>query len=284
MARSRPIFYPRTYCLLLSCSIALSTPLLAQTPPLRTPEGVSASQPFSAVKFTRKVHIESDGTPTILTERRDIHLARNANGRVFLADGTEGDSNPCNLPEPNPPEPIKLPKSGLPPLCDNWGLLVFDPNAGIFWHWGDGIVADKTQYVEIDLTSGQARDAERSMSTLPVIHIEEPEPTVTMNDLGVQNIEGIPARGVRTVTLHKDAATLSKVTIHEIWISTQMSLVLKIIDGDPAGDETITGLDHISLTPDPQLFQPPTERILRHYKDGRFADYDFRQLAKWLVQ
>jgi hypothetical protein len=81
--------------------------------------------------------------------------------------------------------------------------------------------------------------------------------------------------------MHNDENGKPKPTIHEVWTSAQMHLVLKVVDGDPHGDEVVSGLDHISLTPKSELFTPPTERILRQ---GKNPVHGMAALARWIVQ
>jgi hypothetical protein len=88
---------------------------------------------------------------------------------------------------------------------------------------------------------------------------------------------------VRTTVEQNEPDGRPGVKIHEVWTSAKMHLVLMTVDGDPAGEEKISGLRKISLTPDASLFRPPTDRILRHWKDSdRFATGDLAdQLPLW---
>jgi hypothetical protein len=64
-----------------------------------------------------------------------------------------------------------------------------------------------------------------------------------------------------------------------------MRLVIRVIDGDPEGDEVISGLEHISLSPKSSLFQPPLDRILRDAKNRSWAaDHNIADLADWFVR
>jgi hypothetical protein len=75
-----------------------------------------------------------------------------------------------------------------------------------------------------------------------------------------------------------------------------MNLVAKVIDtkvtsGDPNVEETIRGLDHISLSPDPSLFRPPDDyehqewRVTNPGKSGdQHAEHDMPQYAAWFVK
>lgn len=273
----RPWTTKETLCLFLCSLLVLDSHLFAQeldTAGSTTSSTIITGRPFSAIKFTRKIHIEKDGTAVTIAERSHALVARNADGQVFMADSAGSVNEPCDLPG-----------MGTLPVCTIWRVLIFDPNEGVMWHWVDGAQADERQYVEVKLSGDQIEDAERLTSAISIPRTDQPEPSVSTQDLGEQDIQGIPARGVRTITLHNDTKGVQKVMVHEVWTSDQMGLVLKVVDGDPEGDETISGLDHISLAPSRVLFQLPSERILHNWKNNsNYADDDVARLANWLVR
>ncbi len=235
------------------------------------PSDVITGRPFSAVKFSRRIHIGPGDKPVTTAEQRRVMVARDEDGRIFMTEGESQTSESCDLPN-----------MGELPVCDDWIVIIFDPKAALLWHWGVGKVDETTQYVEWVLNSDQVAEDERLTSLPPVQPIQETEQGVSIKDLGEQNIQGIPARGVRTTTSHSEGASNPSVTIHEVWTSVSMGLVLKVVDGDPRGDETVSGLDHISLARAPALFKLPTERILRRHKYA-FFDGDRDHLENWLV-
>jgi hypothetical protein len=106
-------------------------------------------KPFSAVKFTRTVHVERDGTLVTRAETHHLLLARDGKGRVYMG-GTESSPETCDLPE-----------LGKLPRCDSWHTFLFDPNAGVVFGWMDGEFGDRTQYVETELRSDQFEEAKR---------------------------------------------------------------------------------------------------------------------------
>jgi hypothetical protein len=229
------------------------------------------------------VHVQKDGTSVIVAEKGHSLIARDSDGRVFMS-AAEERSGDCDLPDLG----SDLPNLKKLPLCDHWGLHLFDPKAGVMWHWADGEIGDKVQYVRVDLLSEQIAVAERLTSILPDPPADIAEPGVTVQALGEHDIEGISATGFRTITMHNDNNGKPKPTIHEVWTSAQMHLVLKVVDGDPHGDEVVSGLDHISFAPKPELFAPPAERILRYWKDDPHQSEavvpDLAALATWIVQ
>ena len=86
--------------------------------------------------------------------------------------------------------------------------------------------------------------------------------SVTTEDLGGKTGEGLRATGVGTTTMYPAGHSGNKTPIaiiHEVWKSPEMRLVVKIVDGDPHGEETIRTLNgcpcnliyrHSTLLPD----------------------------------
>ncbi len=111
------------------------------------------------------------------------------------------------------------------------------------------------------------------------------EPGVMVQRLGKRSFKGVQATGIRTTVTRAGPDGKPASTIHEVWTSAKMRLVLRVVDGDPQGEETVSGLTAISLSPDAKLFQLPEGRSLRHWeeRDTRgFADADVRNLGEWL--
>ena len=235
--------------------------------------GVVKGEAFSAVKYTRMVRMQPDGRRVTVARGHRILVARNADGRVFMAGADRAETN-CYIPSMS-----KL------PLCDSWSLLLFDPSAKMMWHWSDGETADKAQMVLMDLQEDQIAEAERKTSVLPRPPENSPADGVSVRDLGERNIGGIVARGTRATVEQKEADGRTGQRIHEVWSSAKFRLVLRVIDGDPMGEETIAGLLKISLMPDPALFRPPSARILRHWKNSSIYAVDdiTYRLSYWPV-
>ena len=258
-----------------------------------TPDTMNANavtgHPFSAIKYSRTVKIMPDGKQQFIrNERYPVQLGRDSKGRVLLQ--TMGVQPECDQPE--------LPE---PPKCPVWDHLLFDPVAQTMTHWTGGEIGGGGTVI-IELSPEQV--AEANELTLN-IHQNMNEPnsedsSVTWKSLGQKEIEGVTAAGVRTTTVHpaEYPGKAPTRTIHEVWVSTEMKLVIQVIDGDPQGEETISGLEHISQTPDPSLFIPhPREGYVIYYGNQHppGADYyfksrpgdasgDLRDLAEWEVK
>jgi hypothetical protein len=60
-----------------------------------------------------------------------------------------------------------------------------------------------------------------------------------------------------------------------------MKLIVRVIDGDPNGIETIWGLEKVSMHPDPAEFRAPAGYELQHQISGVWAKNDFEYLQTW---
>ncbi len=235
---------------------------------------IVVGHPFSAVKYSRIVRVLPAGKTIVISEGHKLFLARDSSGLIFMATA-DRFGNACDLPS-----------LGDLPLCDYWTAFLLNIKTRVIWHWSDGETADRTQLVLMDLRDDQIAEAtERTSTSDEFLPGTEQGPRVSAQDLGEKSFEGIKAKGVRTVVAHEGVDGKPRMTIHEVWFSSDMRLVIRVVDGDPTGDERISGLDHISLAPEPSLFRPPEGRTLRHWKDNsEYADPDIDELSQWFVK
>jgi len=71
-----------------------------------------------------------------------------------------------------------------------------------------------------------------------------------------------------------------------------MQLIVRVIDGDPNGEETVWGLEKISAAADASLFQPPNGyQVQDHCMDRRMSPQcdgltqsDFEVLHQWFAE
>ena len=101
-------------------------------------------------------------------------------------------------------------------------------------------------------------------------------------------MEGVESHGVRT-TATLPAGQLGnkkpKTVIHEVWTSTSAHLVMKVIDGDPQNEESISGLEDVTLSPDAAQFNPPGRIYeVQYTSESKYADPDIVSFAKWFVK
>jgi hypothetical protein len=232
-------------------------------------------QPFAATKYSRIVQNLPDGKQMIKSERHSIRLARDAAGRMRV----EGDNPPWDC------EDLTLP---LPPKCPVSSVAVFDPSTGAMTHWPEGEMGAHVA-VAMNLSTTQLEDLAKSTLAIPDLtrDLDEEGATATTEDLGEKTIEGVDSHGVRT-TATLPAGHLGnkppKTTIHEVWVSTTMHLVMKVIDGDPQNEETISGLEHVTLSPGAALFSPPSGYEVQYGNGSRYATSDIDSFAKWFVK
>ncbi len=280
-------------------------PPAATTEPVTTGALAILGQPFSAIKYSRTVKIMPDGTQQVIrNEQYSVQVARDAKGRVLLQTGPFELAGECNQQD--------FPKS---PKCAGWGMLLYDPGTQTMNHWA--VVGPKFVFYQVIIQMTPVQVAEAEELTLNIHQNmnqpEEEDSSVTWESLGQKQIEGVTATGVRTTTeqLPESSGKAPSKTIHEVWVSQEMKLVLRVIDGDPHGVETISGLEHLSLSPDPSMFIPDGGVVMRFglsdlpgeaYSGGEFhfknrpgawgdgdgpdwsADGDIRDLAEWEVK
>jgi hypothetical protein len=237
-----------------------------------------ASPAFSAEKFARVVRITPDGKELVLSERRPAKLARSAEGQIRVEDVSIDED--CSRSEKSPY------------ACSFSEITLFNPAPQTVTHWGE-----RSNYgheaVILQITPSRAKEIEEDTATMPDESgsLDTEGTIVSTQNLGQKTIEGISATGFRTTTSlpartrgNKDTIT----TIHEVWTSTQMNLVVKVIDGDPNKKLTIHGLDHVSFSPAPSLFQIPDDYELQDRRASTYSDQyaepDMSQYAAWFVK
>lgn len=278
--------------LVVAISLAKNPCLAAQDAPAVVAGSESSSlivgHPFSAIKYARNVKVLSDGKQQFLrNERYPIPIARDADGRLMM-QWIDSDNL---LPEC---DHLDLP---VPPVCPVWNVFVIDPVAHTVAHWNEGERAAHGA-VDFPLTEVRLEQAAELTTALPGLgpDFTDEDGKVSTVDLGDRKIEGVAAHGVRWTLLYdanQDGQTVQRTRIHEVWTSAEMQLIVRVIDGDPSGEESIWGLEKISLEPDPALFQPPDgyemehrtpAQLLRWGVKGDPFEHDFEHLKSWFAE
>jgi hypothetical protein len=260
------------------CLVAQDAPTVAassETSPL------IVGHPFSAIKYMRSMKALPDGKQKFLhNERYPTQIARDVDGRVMMQI-VHGDNLPRECDQLDLLDP---------PVCPSWNVFVIDPVAHTVTHWGEG---ERAAHVAVDfpLTDARLEQAGDLTSALPGLgpDFTEEDGKVNKMDLGDRAIEGIPARGVRWTLRYdanQDGQTVHRTRIHEVWTSPEMQLIIRVIDGDPNGKETVWGLEKISNAPDAALFRPPDGYDTQHRSLGQFGVEelgleDFDYLKSW---
>ena len=245
-----------------------------ETPPAL--DNMVPSRPFSAIKYARTIRVLPDGKEQFIRNQRyPILIARDAQGRVRMQDvDTDSLAPECD-------KPTQL----VPPLCPAWSVFVVDPAAHTVSHWVEGETG-APETVEMPLSPANLERTIHSTTDLPGIppDFDSDDGVVTKTKLGTKLVEGITCTGVRTtITLPRGNSNSQtpRIQIHEVWISPALNLIVRVIDGDPNGVETVWGLERISLHPDSSLFQPPSGYQLQHQRSDVWAEHDFDFLESW---
>ena len=239
---------------------------------------IISGHPFSAISFVKAVINLPDGKQQFIRyENFPFQIARNSQGRVRVQDVDGVDCEP-------PATPIFAP-------CYVWRVIVFDPATRTLTHWAEGSNGGH-EAVTIKLSDQQVESGETSTSVMPEDHYQPHEnaTSVTTEKLGEKMIGEIRATGVRTTAIYSAGYSGSKTPItiiHEVWISKDLRLIVRVVDGNPQGEETIAGLKCVSLSPDLESFEPPAGwRIFRWYdkKSQKYADQSIEYLENWFVK
>lgn len=269
--------------LIAAFALAANPPMAAQdapaNPPIDATPQILTGHPFTAIKYARLVRVLPDGKFRFLrTLRYPTRIARDSEGRLMMQVVHTDDLQPeCDR--------LDL---LAPPPCPAWGVFVIDPVAHMVTHWVEGELAGGGA-VDFPLTPARLKEAADTTSRMPPLgpDFSDEDGKITRADLGNRNVEGILAHGL-SWTLHysanQEGRFVQRVRVHEVWTSKEMHLIVQVIDGDPNGEETVWGLEKISLSPDAALFRPPDGRIVQHRRSSRWGDGDFRDLKSWFEQ
>ncbi|MGA8085994.1 MAG: hypothetical protein WCA10_01730 [Terracidiphilus sp.] len=264
-----PMVHTRSACLLAQDAPAVATG--------NKTSRLIVGHPFSAIKFAHRVKVLPNGRQQFLrNERYPMRIARDAGGRLMM----QGRNSDDLAPECDRLDLL------VPPPCPAWRVFVIDPVAHTVTHWPEGEIAAHGA-VEYPLTPARLEEVADSTSSMPSLGPEfsQEDGKITKLDLGNRDIEGISAHGLRWTLrydVNQDGQIVQRTRIHEVWASAEMQIIIRVIDGDPNGEETVWGLEKISLAPDGALFRPPEGYDMTHreYSD-LWAAGDFEKLKTW---
>lgn len=233
---------------------AISCPLLAQQapqPPRPASVGITAGatsgpgfrgvngSPYSADEVTVTTQTLSDGTK--ITHKQLVKVYYDSEGRTrreYFGSRVES-VGPNDSPQ---------------------SVYIFDPVAGVTYfldpraRTAQETVMRRPTPLPPPQTTGASANVTPARPVLP---------RPTSEDLGVQVIEGIEARGERITRTIPAGAQGNDQPIQitsETWSSTEPRLVLLRITNDPRRGETVTRLSNLLLEEPPaELFQVPAE-------------------------
>jgi hypothetical protein len=244
-------------------------------PPAASTSAPLQNQAFTAIKFARQVRVLPDGKRKFLkNERYPVRIARDAEGRLMMQ---VLDSNllarECDHLEQR-----------TPPVCPAWSIFVIDPVAYTVTDW---LAGERAAHIAVKMPLSEAalEQATHLTSELPDLphDFDSREGHISTEELGEKTIEGVRVHGSRATLVYTVAESGQQVEhkkIHEVWIAPELKLIVRVIDGDPDGIETIRGLEKISLSPEASLFQYPSGYELQHR--SKFTAKYYEWIEAWL--
>jgi hypothetical protein len=220
--------------------------------------GADSSNPFIAEYVTTSTTPASLGVPKMIVRRENV--ARDSRGRIRFEK--HGVAQP-----PDDRKTVALETPDGKPFTvtrEEYGTLIeiFDCASGTFVRIQPGT---RIATLKENTTAAPARQSKHAYSTpyIPGPGVKIP-PNITVELLGNREIQGIPARGVKTTTLgtEKDGDWNGKpISESELWVSDDLAAQLLSIRKDlKTGAEARSELMAIKREePDPVLFEIPKD-------------------------
>jgi hypothetical protein len=223
--------------------------------------GADSSNPFSAERASTSTMPTPSGAPKMMVLRELI--ARDSQGRLrFERRGVAQppDDRKTVVLETRDGKPFEVTREEL-----GTQILIFDCASGASINMQPGLrIASVTQNKNPAPTAPQKRAY--STPYVPGPGVKVP-PNLVIEQLGTREIQGIPARGVKTTTLGTEAdADWNGKPIREleVWVSDDLAAQMRRIVKDlRAGTESKSELMAIKREePDPALFEIPQGYVI----------------------
>ena len=220
--------------------------------------GADSSNPFTAEVVTTTTMPTPAGAPKTIVLRENI--ARDSQGRIRFEK--HGVAQP-----PNDRKTVALETPDGKPFTvtrEEYGTLIdiFDCASGTVVRIQPGM---RIATVKEDTSAAPTRQSKHAYSTpyIPGPGVKMP-PNMTIEQLGTREIQGIPAKGVKTTTLgtEKEGEWNGKpIRETELWVSDELAAqMLKIVRDLRARSEGRFELMAIKREePDPSLFEIPKD-------------------------
>jgi hypothetical protein len=216
-------------------------------------------RPYSAEQVHSTVRVLADGTK--ISHQGHHFVARDAEGRVRvevrLASGQDGQ-----------PDAVQV--------------YVIDPVAHTLGTWLVGLQEAKNEATIFKIPAPNAQQPVKLASeTSPKVDAR-PQPIVTVEDLGMDSLQGIAVSVQKTTTIVPAGRSGNDKPItktHEVWASPDLKLVLKEEWNDPRTGTKTVELQNLSRSdPNPALFRPPPGYAVKNSNQG------LKNLEEILVQ
>jgi hypothetical protein len=228
----------RTRALLLGvCALLCTASSHAQFYPAgQTPV---TGAPYSIVEETEHTRTLDDGT----------HIATKSQRRLF-----RDSYGRTRVEFPGPPE---MPSNG--PAA----ISIYDPVAGKRYS-----LQPQQRLAQLIEPLRKSSPTATTPSLLPTPPpAENLRPKMIREDLGIQTIDGIEAKGTRTTTtipINAQGNDRPIVVVSETWTATDLGVLVLAKNSDPRMGQTITRLISLDRSePDPALFQVPPDYVVR---------------------
>ena len=217
-------------------SVTVSSGLVFQLGPV--PQGQRGA-PYSATKETQTIQTLSDGTH--ITRKSHTRFYRDSQGRtrteMFLVD----------QPDNSKGEPTQI--------------LINDPIEGVNYFLNPRNHTGTRNNLRMMVP--QPPPPRPPVNTPPPQPPRQLLPKPTSEDLGMQIIEGLWARGSRitnTIPVGAQGNDRPLINVIEIWSSEELHAAVLTKRSDPRNGDTTERLTNIDRSePDPSLFRPPTD-------------------------
>jgi hypothetical protein len=221
-----------------SSSFTISSGLVAQLGPRVLPG--QRGLPYSAIKETQTLQTLSDGTH--ITRKSHTRFYRDSQGRtrteIFLVG-----------PGISPDQPTQI--------------LINDPIEGVNYFLNPRNHTGTRTNFRMMVPQQPPPRPPANMPAPPPPKQSAPQPN--REDLGMQMIEGLWARGsriTRTIPINAEGNDRPLVNVTEAWFSEELQADVLTKLSDPRG-ETVVRLTNIERSePDPALFRPPADYTL----------------------
>jgi len=216
-------------------------------------------RPFTAVSKITRVSPQADGT-TITQESTKV-IARDSQNRVMTSITT-------------------IPLSDCEASISH--VSVLDRDAHTMSRWS--VPGDQVTVMNLpEKGSGNSLCAAtlvlgERLEVVPMPKAQHGRPV--SRSLGTETIQGVEARGERTVITYPAGAIgnsepLDRTT--ELWLATDlgMSLIVRLVVGDPLSGKLTSELQDLDLNePNPRVFEPPPEYRVVHQDYPKFPAVD----------
>jgi hypothetical protein len=202
-------------------------------------------EPYSAVQVHGTVRTLADGST--VSHHGHHFVARDAEGRVHvevrMAEGQNGEP-------------------------DTVMVFVMDPAVHTITTWLSGAPNHPPNNTKVATVFKIPAAENRAAAPRPApSESSRPQPIITTEELGTQQIQGLEVSGKRTTTIvpvgrSGNSAPITKT--HEIWTSADLQLVVKQEWNDPRSGKRTVELEKLSRTaPDPALFRAPSGYVVK---------------------